>query len=865
MAWLDRLRNVVQPGRLHRDLEDELAFHLRERCDQLEADGMTPAEAARTARLQFGTPALQLERTRDMDIHQHLDNTLRNLRHAARALARSPGFTATVVATLALGIGANSAVFSAIYAVLLRPLPLPNPDRLVTLSAFSVKARQIFIAPVRLEDWNRLNSTFSAISGYYVQDESELSGELPERLTRALVAPRFLQVWGVAPALGRDFAPNEEHFGGPPAVLISDRLWRRRFAADPHVIGKLLRFNGNGTPIIGVMPASFVFPDRGIDLWSPSPNDAPIAQGRDLTWYTGIGRLKPGVTLAQALADLNTVQANLGRQFPKTDAQLSAAIKPLAESSVAGVRSSLWILFGSVTLLLLIACTNVAALLLARAAARRQEIAVRFSLGATRASVVAHLLAEVLILAFVGAALGLILASSAAEVFRSLGKSLPRVEEIALDWRIVLYSMGCAVVATLICGIVPALHGTRRDLAGATRGGRATVSGGNRVQLGLVGVQVALAVTLLAGAALLVRSLQELGRVSPGFDAGHVLTFHISSSWSETTDFKASRRRVERILDRLSAVPGVRSVATSISLPGLSRDIQVSLHVQEGRAATEPDVVAQARVVTPSYFATLQIPLLAGDLCRDDPGVPATMVNRAFANSYFPGSSPIGRHLSQPGSVYVPGAVVRGIVGDARETGIEHEPSPAVYWCVSPGQPGTHYLVRTLGEPVLLADTIRRKMREIEPRRSVYDLTPLADRISDAYATNRLRTILLVFFACAAMLLACVGLYGTIGYVVRVRQREVGLRLALGALPGQIVRHFLSQGLLVAALGCAAGTGLALASTRLLSGMLYGVSANDPAMLAGVVTSVLAVSALASLYPSVRASRLDPIEVLRED
>jgi putative ABC transport system permease protein len=860
MAWRQRLWNVVRPSRLQAELDRELSFHLSERIEELQADGMSLDEAVRTARRQFGNVTLHLERSRDMDINQRFETTLRNLRHAARALARAPGFTATVVATLALGIGANSAVFSAIYAVLLRPLPFPSSDQLVTVAQSSLRVRQPFVAPVRLADWNRMNTTFQAITGYYMQDESELSGELPERLTRALVASRFLQVWGVAPAIGRDFSPMEEHFGGPPAVLISDRLWRRRFAADPNVIGRTLRFARSSVPIIGVMPASFLFPQRGVDLWSPSQDDAPFAQRRDLTWYNGVGRLKPRVALAQARADLAAVQADLARAFPKPDSELSAVIKPLKETTVAGVKNSLWILFGSVSLLLLIACTNVAALLLSRAAARRQEISVRFSLGASRASVAAHLLAEVLILALSGAALGLLLAAAAARVFHSLARNLPRIEEITLDWRIVLYSLACAVVATLLCGLFPAIRGTRRDLAGSARGARTSVSAGNRVQFSLVGVQVALAVTLLAGAALLVRSFQQLSRVSPGFEPEHVLSFQISSAWSETGDPKASKQRFERILERLRVLPDVEAAATAYSLPGIPNEFQVELKMAEARAETEPKIVAQGRGVAPTYFATLQIPLLAGEMCRDEPNVRTMMVNRTFANTYFAGSSPIGRHLSQPGNIYIPASEVRGIVGDARETGIDREPVPTVYWCSNFGQPGTHFLARTRGEPRSMAETIRRAVHEIEPSRSVYDLAPLVEQISDAYATNRLRTILLVFFASAAMLLACVGLYGTISYLVNVRRREVGLRLALGALPSQIIAQFLSQGLLVAALGCVAGIAIAVAFTRLLSGMLYGVSATDLATLTSVVTIVLAVSALASLFPAIRAARVKQFE-----
>ena len=864
MAWLQRFRNILRPSRLQGELHRELSFHLQERIEELQADGMSREDAARTARLQLGNYTVQIERTRDMDIHQRLETTLRNLRLALRALAKAPGFTATVVATLALGIGANSAVFSAIYAVLLRPLPFPNADQLVTVAQANPRMRSPFVAPVRLADWNRLNSTFQAMSGYYVQNESELSGELPERITRAFVAARFFQVWGIAPAIGRDFTPMEEHFGGPAAVLISDRLWRRRFNAEPAVIGKTLRFGRSFVPIIGVLPASFVFP-RGVDLWSPSQDDAQFAKSRELTWYNGIGRLKPGVTLAQARSNLAAVQAGLGREFPKTDAQLAVAIQPLKEATIGGVRSSLWILFGSVSLLLLIACTNVAALLLSRATARQQEISVRFSLGASRSSVVGHLFAEVLILAVSGAGLGLLLAAAAAGVFRSLAKSLPRIEEISLDWRIVLYSLGCAMIATLVCGIFPAIRNTRGNLSGSARGTRTTVSGNNRVQFALVGVQVALAVTLLAGAGLLIRSLQQLSRVSPGFKPEHILTFQISSSWGESADLNALKRRVNRVLDGVRALPGVESTAATYSLPGVPTEYQVELKVEEGRAESEPKVIAQGRTISPSYFSTLQVPLLAGETCREEANTYTMMVNRSFANTYFAGASPIGLHLSQPNNIYIPNSVIRGVVGDARETGMDREPVPTVYWCLTPGQPGTYFLARTHGDPRAMAETIRRTIHALEPIRSVYDLTPLVDQISDAYAENRLRTILLVFFASAAILLACVGLYGTISYTVNLRSREVGLRLALGAMRTRIVGLFLSQGLLVAGLGCLAGLAIALGFTRLISGMLYGVSANDPVTLVSVVAIVLVVAIIASLLPAIRAARLEPMRVLREE
>jgi putative ABC transport system permease protein len=864
--WLGRLRNVVRPSRMDRNLERELRFHVAERIDELQESGMSADAAARLARQQFGNYTMQMERTRDMNISDGLDALLRNLRLAVRGRAKSPAFSATVVLTLALGIGANSAVFSAINAVLLRPLPFPHGDQLVSIAQMRSKAPQPQIAPARLEDWNRMNHTFQAISGSYTQDDSELSGELPEKLTHALVAPRFLAVWGISPEIGRDFTPLEEHFGGPDAVLISDRFWRRRFGADPNVLGKMLRLGRSSVPIIGVMPASFAFAAKDVDLWSISAPDFPYARSRDLTWFIGIGRLKPGVSLAQARADLATVQADLAGQLPKPDAEIRPAIEPLKEQTVGGVRKSLWVVFGSVSLLLLIACTNIAALLLSRAAGRQHEIAVRFSLGASRASVAAQLLAEVFLLALAGAGVGLALAGAAAKIFRVLAKDLPRVDEIALDWRIVLYSLLCTAAATLACGLVPAILGTRRSLSGSmAASGRSQVSGRYAPQFVLVGVQVALAVTLLAGAGLLLRSFQELGRVAAGFDPDRVLTFKISASWGETGDAKAGAQTVRSMLEAVAAVPGVESSAATFLLPGVPGSFPVELNVAEGRAGTEPKIVAESRISSVGLFATLRIPLLSGEMCRDDSNVRAMMVNRSFANTYFRDTSVIGKHLGQPGSLYFPSAVVRGIVGDARERGLDHEPVPTIYYCGLIMQPSLIFMARTHGDPMALAESVRRKLHEVAPSRSVYGLSPLTAHLADAFSENRLRTVLLTFFALTAISLACLGLYGTLSYLVNIRQREVGLRLALGALPAQIVRQFLAQGMRVSLIGCAAGLGLAGAFTKVLAGMLFGVSSWDAITMAGVISLVLAVSIAASLMPAMRAARVDPMRVLREE
>ena len=866
MSWCRQLRNTLRPGRLARDLEKELAFHLAERADELQQRGMSEAEALRSARLQFGNLTTQVERTRDMDIRGCLEATLRNVRLALRGLAKTPGFTATVVLTLAIGIGANSAVFSAIDAVLLRPLPFPRGDELVTLGQVHPKIPQPLVAPARLEDWNRLNGTLQGVTGYYSQDTSELSGELPEKLKLILVAPRFLQVLGISPALGRNFTFEEKHFGGPTVVLISDRLWRRRFHGDPHAVGKTLRLGSTSYAIVGVMPASFAYPDRDADLWTPSAPDAPYAQSRESTWFTVIGRLKPGVNLEQARANLATVQSDLGRQFPKTDAQLAVKIDPLKEVTVGGVRKSLWILYGSVSLLLLIACVNIASLLLSRATGRQQEIAVRFSLGATRGSVAAQLLVEVLMLALAGAVLGLLVATGASAVFRTLARDLPRIDEISLNWKIVAYSLACAIATTLLCGIFPAIPGTRRNLADSlAHAGRSQVSRRNPLHLVLVGVQVAFAVTLLAGAGLLLRSFQELGRVSPGFDPRHVLTFHVSIGWGETNDFKAGKQRMDRILDGLRATPGVESAATAVTLPGVPNDYQVELRELEGRPESEPKIMAQIRWADPHYFATLGIPLVAGEMCRDLPNTTSIIVNRRFAGLYLDGSAAIGHHLEQVGNNFASAGEIRGIVGDARETGLDRDPPAIAYWCGGFFQPGTYFLVKTHGEPMAMAGAIRHKLHELEPRRSVYDLTPLNDHISDAYAENRLRTMLLAFFAFTAVSLASVGLYGTLSYLVKLRQREVALRLALGASRTQVVRQFLGVGVRVAVLGCLGGLAFSALFVRLLAGMLYGVSPDDAATAVGVPVLVLTISVVASLIPAVRAARVEPMQALREE
>jgi putative ABC transport system permease protein len=869
MTWwtslAHRLGYFGRRRRFDAELEAELRFHFESHIEELEQSGLSREAAVAQARRRFGSRSISLEDARQAWQFRGIEHGFANVRYALRQCRKHPGFAAVVVLTLGLGIGANSAVFSAIDAIVLRPLPFPEGDRLMRIHQINPRRPFTFAAPARFTAWDRLNTTFQAITGYYTEDAFETSGELPEKLTRAVVAPRFLEVWGVAPALGRDLTFEAIAPGAARSVLISDRLWRRKFGADPNAVGRSLRFGGMGdavptvsATVVGVMPASFLFPVREVDVWAPAAL-ARMMPFREANYYTAVGRLKRGVTLAQAAANLSVVQAQLGTEYPQTDADLRIGLQPLAEDLAGRLASSLWMLFGSAGVLLLIACVNVTALMLVRAVDRRHEISLRASLGASRTALMGQLMTEVGVLTAAGAVLGLAIAAAAARLLHVAAQNLPRVDEIAMDWRVVSYSLAMTVAVTLMCGLLPAIRATRRDLSCTlAQGGRTQVSGRGRLQWVLVAAQVSLAVILLAAAGLLVRSFQELGRIAPGFEPSRVLTFQISGAFAEVNDYPRLIQRVDRTLEFLRTIPGIEQAATAATVPGVPGQFEEEIRVV-GRS--ESKIAADSRYVSAGYFTTMRIPFLSGDQCPER-GAWA-LVNQSFANAHFAGTSPVGQHLTT--STATTGTTIRGIVGDAREQGLHRAPSPTVYWCASAPRPSPFYFVRTSGRPAAMAETVRRKIKEIEPARSVFDIAPLDDRLGEAYSENRLRMMTLASFALTAVLLACVGLYGTLSYLVTIRRREVGLRLALGAMRGQIVRRYFGQGLGVSVVACAAGLGVSVLLNRALASMLIGVSSNDPFTLGGVALVVLTAAALASLVPSIRGALVEPVTVLRDE
>ncbi len=788
--------------------------------------------------------------------------------YALRQLRASPGFAATVVLTLGLGIGATSTLFSAVNAVVLRPLPFPGGDLLVRIRQQRMDTPVAFTSPARLADWDRLNRSFVALTGFYTEDVSETSGEFPEKLTRAFVAPRFLEVWGVAPAIGRDFTAEEFRPGGPVAVLVSDAFWRRRLHADPAAVGQRLRFGSTAATIAGVMPAAFRFPIPDVDVWWPVTLNATLANLRDATWYTVVGRLKPHVSIAAAQTDLTAVQSELAQTFPKTDARIGVAVQPLASDLVGRFSASLWLLFAAAAVLLVIAGVNVAALMLVRATDRANEFWIRTSLGAPRRALVVQVLTEAGVLAGAGMLVGLGAAGAATRIIRWYGGQFPRLDEVHVDVRVALFAILVTAGATLACSLAPLVRvlGGERASIGSGRT-RTQVSGRTGLQWTFAGTQVALAVVLLSASGLLLRSLEQLARVSAGFDPAPITTFQMSGSYAETADYPRLLQRIDRTLDALRTVPGIESAATAGALPAVPGRFMTELTLAEHRADDTTKLLADNRFVSASYFDTLRIPLLAGERCRATTRatVETAVVNRQFADTYFGAASPIGYHIAASSFATTQPVLISGIVGDVREQGLDRTPGPTVYWCMAAPGPAPFFLVRTSLPPAAMTETLRRKIKEIEPGRAVFGISPLAAHIDGAYDENRVRSAVLASFAAAAVTLAFIGLYGTLSFLVTSRRRELGLRLALGATPGDIVRRFLFQALAVSASASAAGIAASAMFGRALSAMLYGVAPSDPLTISAVVILVLAGATVASLIPSARGARLEPMQVLRAD
>jgi putative ABC transport system permease protein len=797
---------------------------------------------------------------------------LDQLRAAVRGVRHRRGVALTIVVTLTLGIGANSAIFSFVDAVLLRPLPYPDADRLVAVYEVNqglnqgLKQATQLVAPVRLEEWHRGNRSFVALAGSYFENVTDTTGAVPERVEAMRTSPRFFAVLGVDAALGRTLTADEERFGGPPAVVLSDAFWRARFDADPGVIGRRLVLGGQSRTIVGVMPPYFHYPTAATEAWLPAQMPARLMLERRARFYTAVGRLKPGVRLEQAQADLTAVQARLGEQFPETDKGWGASLVELKEEQVSGVRRSLWLLFGAVGLVLLAACGNVACLLLAEAARRRHEIAVRIAVGASRGAVIRQLLAEGLLLALAGASLALVFARLATALLQRVASQLPRAGEVHADVRLVLFTVAIGVLTTVAFALAPAIQATSVDPGGAlARGGRGQTAGRHLLQRSLVSTQIALAIVLLVGAGLLIRSFAQLSRVSPGFDPDRVLTFRMSASWSESAASVVTRQA--RTARRLEEIPGVEAAAVSQTLPAGS-DFPPGEFSIAGRETGEK-LFTHGRAVSASYFRTLRIPIQEGDTCSSDPAAPLfskALVTRAFANRFFPGERAIGHALGSPSLPPGGQMTIVGIVGDVRENGLTHAAEPLMYWCgYSPYWPDPFFIVRTNAAHPASVAAIRSALAEIEPKRAMYAVRPLEETLARSIAQQRLTTVLLSVFAATALLVAALGVYGVLSQVVAGQRREIGVRLALGARASQILAALLAQVGAMTAAGAAAGIAAATALGRFMAALVFGISPRDPLTLTLAPLVVAVVAVAAAIVPAHRATSIDPMVVLRDE
>jgi predicted permease len=798
----------------------------------------------------------------------------RDVRLGLRSLLRSPAFATVAVLCLALGIGANAALFSVLNAVLLRPLPFAEPDRLVRVYERMNDGGQGSVSFLNFVDWQKQSTGFTQLAGYEMGSRNLQGGEEPERIRACQTSPELFSVLGVAPLRGRRFRAGLDEPGRDLVAVVSEEVWRSRFGGDPSLIGRTIRLDGQPHTVIGVMPRSFDFPPGGnaTDVWVLHATGEPRQTNRRAHYLSVVGRLKPGTTLEAATAQLVTVAARIAKEYPDQQTGRSVLVQPLQESLVGRVRSTLMILFGAVGLVLLIACANVANLLLARAAVRRREVAVRLALGATRGRLMRQFLVESLVLAFAGAALGLLLARWLLGVLAPLAESaLPVFREFPLDGRVFAFLLGVAVLSGLLFGIVPALQASRGDVRESLSegGGKATATWRQQlVRHTLVVAEIALSLVLLVGAGLLLRGFAKLSGTEPGLVPDHLLTAHLPVP--DTQLEKATPRLFRPLLEQVRNLPGVRSAAVVSMLPIQDAWTNGGFAI-EGRPAPPPgqEPMAETRVASPGFFATLGVPLLRGrDFTEQDGthGPDVVIINDTLARKHFPGEDPIGRRI-----LYAPVPMtIVGVVGDVRQAGLDEEPLAEMYFPYgleeAVGFLGDAVLVlRTAGAPESLAAPLRGAVKTVDPTLPLYDVLTMQEVIDKSLASRRLNLWLLGFFAAVALVLAATGLYGVISYLVAQRTREIGVRMALGAQKSDVQGLVLRQAAALAGFGILLGVAGALAFTRVLDSLLYGVSSRDPLTFAALSALLAAVALLASWVPARRASRVSPMVAIRAE
>ena len=794
---------------------------------------------------------------------------VRDARYAVRQLLRTPAFTVVAVATLALGIGATTAIFSVVNGVLLQPLPYPESDRLVRIHEIVPQYGLFSVAPANFLDWRQQNHVFERIAAYSPGSATLLRTEGPERIQGALVSWDLFQTLGTAPALGSSFTAGQDVPGANDVVVISDALWRQEFEGDPGVIGRAINLNGAAVTVIGVMPPGFYFPTRTAQFWRPIAIN-PVNATRGGHFLGVVARMNSGVTVQRADAEMKALAERLAREYPDNSAGESARVVRLQDQIVGAIRPALLTLFAAVGFVVLIACANVANLLLVRAAVREKEIAIRAALGANRRRLFAQVLAESLVLAIAGGALGLGIAYLGLPAMLTLSAgSIPRAADVTVDRQVLLFAAAASVATGLLFGLIPAWQSARGGIGAVLKeGGRSSTAAGTRwIRSGLLVVEVALSIVLLTGAALLVRSFDRLTNVPPGFEPDGALAFRVSlpqKQYNEDAQFNF----YEALIDKLEAQPGIRSAGLVQTLP-MQGDYVLSFDIR-GRAPALPNQKPSAnyRAVSPDYFTALGVPLLKGRAFApsDRSGSRSVaIVDQAFVDKYFPGQDPIGQgvHIGNGHKEFFD---VVGVVGDVHYAGLDAVPAPTMYVPIAQDPFSTIWVIaRTDGDPASLAAPARQVVGEIDPLLPTYSETPLSQVVSDSVAPRRFSMVLLVLFAVMALFLAAVGLYGVVAYSVQQRTREIGLRMAIGAAPGDVLKLIIGGAMKLALAGVVLGLAAAAALARLVATLLFEVTPSDPASYAATSALLFAVVMIACYVPTRRAMRVDPTVALQAE
>jgi putative ABC transport system permease protein len=881
--WL-RLFSLLRRGRYEREMEEEMRFHLEMQIEQNLSSGMAAEEARYAARRQFGNQTWLKEVSREMWSLNSIETLIQDLRYGVRTLMKSPGFAFVVVLTLALGIGANTAIFSVVNGVLLRALPYYEPERLVMVWA----DRPILQAQTGLPDfpvtaadfvdWRNQNQVFENMAAMVAFRSNLTGGGEPESVVALRASASLFPLLGARFAVGRAFLPEEDRAGADRVVIISHGLWQQRYGADPKLIGQKITLDNEAYTVIGVTAPDFQFPRRGEvpytylfgatkpDFYLPIAFTPEIMNDRRGNRLMVIARLKLGVSLQQASADMNAIARRLTEQYPQTNTDKGARIAPLQRQAVGKARTALLVLLGAVGFVLLIACANIANLLLARAAGRQKEMAIRAALGANRWRVVRQLLTESLLLAISGGAAGLLLAWRLVKLLLSIApENLPRMYDIRLDIRVAGFTLLVSLLTGFVFGLLPALQASKIDLGATLKEGGRDATGLLRRRLRgvLVVSEVALAFVLLIGAGLLIRSFARLTELDPGLDPRGVLTMDIRLPFAKYRDGQGWIAFFQQTLERVRALPGVEATAAVAPLPLSGLHGSSAFRIEGRPSPTEETFNAGVRVISPDFFKTFRVPLANGRLLAESDGAktpPVVVVNESLARNYFANEDPLGKRIIIFGGT----RAIVGVVRDVKHSALDEEAKAEIYFPMA--QVPARYMslaVRVSGDPMQMLAAVRGQVWAVDKDLPIFSIETMERLMAKSVAPRRFNLLLLGVFALVGLALAGVGLYGVMSYTVTQRTREIGVRMALGAQRGDVLRLVIGEGMKLAFIGALLGLGGALALTRLLKTLLFGVSATDPLTFIVIAAVLIIVALLACWIPARRAASMDPLVSLR--